>query len=243
MPWHGKSSPPARVRARGIPADAGFLHRIRRGLRRRAVAAASRGDGLFDRREGRAQSRRDPCRSLPRADRPAGIGPCRALLRHRLAASCRCPRRRSVRRHRFGARRPRCAGESIAGKPSGTTCRAVRASSKAISISTRSMATYGSASPRSMPARCPLVPADRGVRLFVLAGRDRGGRRAGAGGAVHDHAGAWAFPHERGSGTLSPAPAAGSSGNRRHLRKCRLNCSESAVIVGPQFGETILART
>lgn len=62
-------------------------------------------------------------------------------------------------------------------------------------------------------APLPPVPADRGIRLFLFAGRDRGGRLDGAGRDMHHHARPRAFPDERGSRSFPPAPEAGSRSN------------------------------
>ena len=152
LPWHGKSSPPAgwqtgeykltsRTYVDTIMAVIDAL-----GLDKPVVMGCSIGGRIVLHLALEHATRFRALIGL-RVRRPR-----RALLRPRLAAPPGRARRRDVRRHDLRPDRPDRAARPTAGRRSGTTCRAARASSRATCISTRPTATCAAASPRSTPA-------------------------------------------------------------------------------------------
>ena len=115
MPWHGKSSPPAgwhneEYQLTSAQYTAMILEIMTAlELDRPILIGCSIGGRIA------LHLALEHPEALPRHHRPAGRRPCRSLLRPELPAPARRPWRRSLRRHRLRAGRPRRARQGALG--------------------------------------------------------------------------------------------------------------------------------
>ena len=161
MPWHGKSSPPAGWHEEEYQLTSAQYTTMMLEVMQRARTRQADPDRLLDRRTHLPASGARASRTLS-----APSSACRpAPMSIPITISTSCTGRTSMAARWRAPSSPAWSAPTrrtrSAGKRCGTTCRAVPASSKAISISTRSTATSAAASPRSTRKRCP---------LFLLSG-------------------------------------------------------------------------